>query len=316
MLEISFRYRVLFTISILHNFFAENKSNTLRIVPTDFTLEKARRLGLILKPTENEIRLLYDEEKLDSFYNALNSQDTMEFLFYIYSDSPYFINYTALPIENKGQILYFTNTQRTHSDEQKIFLHTEQEVASGYYLPVSADKKLPEGLVQVQQEGSTAQEQINIPGAPVLLPVGFVRIAFDGDLKEELLRAIALQQYPEYHYQIQFGTRYTRWQYIVVPRYHKAVESLSIASEDQDVHFSGPQEVQTSDGRRAYLFHTDALLPLREKSSLKFQLVSGHDSYGNTLTVIDHLPVASVDRIRPESRAHDSKVFSEIIVYV
>lgn len=111
-------------------------------------------------------------------------------------------------------------------------------------------------------------------------------------------------------YEIRFERRSTFWRYYVVLKYRQNISGpeLSIKSSSPAVSFTSLGKKTLSDGSAAFVFVSDAELPLQKAGINGVRLEKpGADAFK-----IENLPGASVTSITPEG----GKVFSDIYVYV
>jgi hypothetical protein len=353
MLEISFSYRTLFTVNILHNYYSENKTSDLVLVPTARSLALAKKLGLIIKTTENGAVVLFDSDKTDSLLYELDHNPSVKFSFQAYSKNPFFLNFTNLPIEQKNSVLYFSNEQGRKEEGNEYLLHNSSYVgeedfqtllngslkveAEGnekevevydvlgnlvYTSKISANgvgyidsKMLPEGKLRLLENKTEKFTFVNAGDFTVNKPIGFIDLSLSGKIKKELINGAQIKNLAHYNYKVFFESRSTLWKYLIIPKYNNAVQNSVITTNNRNISFSGPETISMSNGETAFVFLADKNLPLKERSDFNFQLKAGK-LIGSGKTLINRLPLPSVEVIKPESRNSNAKVFSEIIVYV
>ncbi|HEY8400999.1 MAG TPA: hypothetical protein VIK89_07040, partial [Cytophagaceae bacterium] len=143
-----------------------------------------------------------------------------------------------------------------------------------------------------------------------------VDIFLSGTIKNEVVEGIKEFELPLYEYKIHFGARSTFWKYLLISKYNSNLKNTIINSGGSEVKFKGPSEVKMRNGADALEFVSETPLTLKEKPDYRFQLKSVKAGAANGKTIMDKLPLASAEVIRPESRNEDSKIFSEIIVYI
>lgn len=351
MLEISFQYRTLFKLSVLHDFYAEQNTRDLMLVPTPETLKLAKRLGLVIKETNRDYQVLYEPDKLEGFIAEVEKKNIVKFTFILQCNNPYFINYTDIPANDNAGIFYFSNN-KVSKDGEDLLLHTgkfaqnsnryklkigleisgqgkerELTIKDDYNTEITKKKvgpeetvfldnrALPIGLYNVE-EGKSKEAIVLFSQVPVKKPVAVIDISLSGLIKKEFLEAAKVNSLPTYNYKVSFASRMTYWRYLLIGKYNNTLKNTAINSVDKIVTFSGPRECKLLNGQEVIEFISEKPLALKERPNYNFQLKSVKAGVANGKTILEKLPQASVEVIKPESREENSKVFSDIIVYI
>jgi hypothetical protein len=352
MININFSYKPIFKLAVNHGFYTNPVSADFELVATGESQKLTKRLGLILKEANNEYFLLCETEKLDALYAELKSDNSLKITYLLFCNNPYFLNITEVPLEIGPDFFYFSNT-KVKEKEGYTLLHQDEAVNKNNRYPyknsieVSGDgiKKLvelkdefgkvvfqktvkpeerinidnsnaPVGLYEVYVNGSLVEKIILISNVPVKRPIGVVEISLTGTIKEDLISYLEAGEVPTYDYKVFFPERSTFWKYYLIGKYNSNLKNTVIESGGSKLKFIGPEEVKLKNGKDAVMFVSETPLPIKEINDFRFQLKSVRTGLTSGKTIMDKLPLAAPDMIRPESRDENSKVFSEIIVYI
>ncbi len=296
MLNISFQYRSSFSFRILHEYYTDETLTDFLIIPSQRSAEKARRLGLIIKQVDNKLSLLFEEEKKE-LLSTLPSED-LKFSFFIYTKNLYFQNFTQLPIETPaGKILYFSN--RNDQGER------------------------PSGVVSkgefIEEQDYIDIDQVPEPFPaehPIKKPIAFVEIHLPQELKKEIENKTDFKELPQQDYFIKFSARKTYWKYAFVSQHRKLESQAEIVNGDGlSATFSRKENEILLNKQEATIFISNEPLVLKQRSEYDLKLTQ-KDKVSKATEIIPRLPVPSIEMIKPESRAADAKVYSEVIVYI
>ncbi|MFN6945484.1 MAG: hypothetical protein ACK4ND_11090 [Cytophagaceae bacterium] len=351
MLNLSFRYSPLFSLSLRHSFFSDSIYHGVKIKMTPEGQAILRKLGLTLKLEDGGISAFIDSERTEQLFYFLNNYDEkIMFNFKVYSANNYFINYTELPTESTNKILFFSNHSNKGNTQEETLLHKEPFAGSEYMYPlfnpvfeyqaesansqvsivsengewvytdsgkerhfIDLQHSLP-GKYTLMEDGKEKKTFVHTGDDEALKPIALVSLSLS-ELKESIIKSIEQENtIPTFRYKIFFRERQTFWKYFVVPKYSNSLKSSSIDTGSEEVTFSNPEEVTMANGEKAYVFTSETRIPIQEVSSYKFQLKNNSGLAAKT--ILNRLPAASFEVIKPESRNIDSKIFSEIIVYI
>lgn len=352
MIEISFYYKSLFKLVVLHNYYAEQPSNDFRLVPTADSQKMAKKLGLILKAADGENILLYEEDKIEGLLAEVEKKPLIKFTYLLYSSNPYFINFTDQPIESRSEIFYFSNNTVNRSEESNIlhksdhagkadrFTLLKELKVSGdgqeklielkddqgqviFKKNIGAEEKLiitnqlvPIGKYHFHENGKHQSTFVLFTEVPVLRPIAIVDISLSGAIKEEFINGVKENEIPFYSYKISFSARSTFWKYFLISKYNSNLKNTTIDSGESEFKFKGPEQVKMKNGQDAVMFVSNSPLPLRQIQDLRFQLKNVRMGIVNGKTIMDRLPSPSPETIKPDSRDENSKVYSEIIIHI
>lgn len=296
MLNISFHYRSVFSFRVLHEYYSDETLTDFLMVPTAYSADKARRLGFIIKQIDNTLSVLFEEEKKELI--ATLPPEELKFSFFIYTKNLYFQNFTQLPIEApEGKILYFSN--RSNNGE------------------------LPAGAISKNEQAGEPDyrdlTEINEPFPaehPIRKPVAFVEIFVPELLRKEILEREDFKSLPQLEYFIKFSARKTYWKYAFVTQYRKLENQAEILhSGGLPASFTRADNETLLNRQEAIVFISTEPLTLKQRSEYELKLTQ-KDRVSKATEIIPRLPVPSIEMIKPESRAADAKIYSEVVVYL
>jgi hypothetical protein len=296
MLNFSFSYRPLFTFSLLHEYYANEILSEISIIPTKQSLAKAQSMGFIAKQTENKFSILCEEDKLE-LVNLLPTEE-LKFSFFIYTNNLYFNNFTQLPIEKPdNKILYFSNLNDNKGTLPSGKMHIHENVSEENYIDLSlVSHPFPEEH-------------------PIKKPIAFVEISIPELLKKEITDFTPFNELTTHDYFIKFSARKTYWKYAFVSRSRKLEKAEVVPGEGLPASFSQKSNEVLLNNQEAFIFISDEPLVLKQFSEYNLKLTQKNKASKDT-EILPRLPVPSIEMIKPESRAIDTKVFSEIVVYI
>ncbi len=119
---ISIKYEILFELRLLHEYFTDGKPVEIHIRPSDSTRRRLQDYGLLFRESANGFVVLYEKDTHTAGEPPLKPITAEElFLFEIYCEDPWFVNYTDLPLGHKlPDTLYFNNLTENISSGLKL----------------------------------------------------------------------------------------------------------------------------------------------------------------------------------------------------
>jgi hypothetical protein len=106
---ISIDYNYLFTVELLHKYFASGLCNDFTIIPSSATQASLANNRILVKQYGNKLYAGMQVDELSGVPLIVPAKD-VELTFYLQLNNPLFINYTNLPTSYAaGRIYYFTN---------------------------------------------------------------------------------------------------------------------------------------------------------------------------------------------------------------
>lgn len=351
MFELSFQYQTLFTINTRHHYYKEARGTVFQFKPTPSTEALLKKMNLVTRTEQGSLSVLYDLKSLERIEKYLTENPATRLQFYLTVTEPYFINITEIPAEGVGKIIYLRNKdtqaplsqdkivskkdiypvytssfvyQNQQRSETQITLKNAQgEVIWENKMAAGQKTSLPlkengTGLYFFYENDKEIEKFIYLVSESVILPLALVEIDFQGELAKQLLAQIRNQEiFSPWQFEIQFQARMTYWKYFIVPKYENGLEDLSIEAGKTKVTFKGPSKALTPNGQNAYLFESAEALHIQQAGQYEFQLVQNRDNKGKkNQRIIQRLPLAGLSTIHPESREENTKIYSEIYVYL
>lgn len=352
MIELQLDYGTFLTLKVSHNYFANNSTTDFKLVSTKSTDEIFRKVGFMCKSNDEGLFLLYDKARTESFVWYLENFDLPKFSFWLHASNTYFHNFTNLPAEDRTTIFYFDN-QKVETSENAT-LHENDFVSSANafkikpaYFEMSFAKNakialmdenknifiqetiegqifnfdmrgFQEGKYTITENGKDKETFVYLQNMMPPRPVGLIELKMSEKGRKEILGQIKEEEpLTTRNYKVCFETRSTYWRYLIVPKYQNSLQNLVIDTGETKVPFKGPKTQKLPNGVEAYCFESEKPLALQEITNYNFQLVKNKDSKGKSIhQILRRLPVPSFEMIKPESRNPDSKIYSEIIIYI
>ena len=281
-------YRTLLTVAVEHGYSASGVCSGLNFQPSTETSRLLSNLGILLRPTEGGIQLVYDLGRVDAL-QMLTGPAAVSFDFRVYASDPDFKNYSEPFGGDAEGILYFFN--RAASSIESQLLSAAEMVTDQDFVPAGAGEL--EDLLTPRDR---------------LLPPDFVLRLFTGERGEHLARW--LEAAPA-NYRIRFASRRRYWKYYLLGK-GLGGNNLNIVDSDRKIEFEATGEEILADRRVAYTFRSKQRIPLNEDYAYRFQL----KQQGNNgeATLIPRLPHASVKQVGTEMIARQPVIVSEIYV--
>ncbi|NMM48478.1 hypothetical protein [Marinigracilibium pacificum] len=343
MIKLQFKFNKLVTVTLNHSYFDNGKARYMSVEPTGYTSSMLNSLGLLERFSENELVILFDKEKEDLLAKKLTDLKQVEFSFLVYCNDYSLVNYTQLPLDLFEGILCLENSKSKNlhssdyvsanefsriihpgmvlSDDFKSLqvLDNHQNVilnVSSEEQPVSYMTDVRTGIYHIKKDKAAAEKIVCLNERSRKRPIGLININLDAQTCNQIIKAIEKGDDPEkLEYQINFKSRETYWKYLIISKYVKGIEESRIETNDKKIEFSKGKETQLVTGQKAIGFESSKPIAMHEFTSHQFQLVGKSAGMGNKV-ILKRMPAPPTDMIQPESRAADSKVYSEILIYV
>ncbi len=288
MISIPFDYQKMFTISVLHDYYREEKNTDFILTPSKESTVVASSMSLIIKQINNNIIILYEKAKL-SFSHSSPFKD-LKLSFYIYSTNNFFTNFTQLPIEAPiDKILYFSNRKNKNSNIHSNIIHKEEYVTERDYVDLSCIS------TSIFKKNSTKK-------ALAVVDI-FISELIENDFKTQ-------------DYLIKFAARKTYWKYAFIEANRLlGKEAELVSADDSTIKFSRRDNEILRNKREACIFISEDTLALKQFNTLRLKLIS-KNNIGKMSDIIPVLPLPLIDMVLPESRKLETPVFSEVVVYL
>src|SRR5688572_10279297 len=113
-------YRILFAIDLLHVYFADAKSQGLRIVPTEDCVRLLHSHRLTFRQVGNRAYILgwLDENSIP----VVTFDASVVFRFYVMVEDPTFFQYTALPFDPSDSARFYFSNLAANSANSRNYL--------------------------------------------------------------------------------------------------------------------------------------------------------------------------------------------------
>ncbi|MFA0964160.1 hypothetical protein AB9P05_20290 [Roseivirga sp. BDSF3-8] len=353
MIDLLFKYQSLLRISLHHKYYTKGVSDQFKLVPVPTTSRMVEKTGLLIRNDNSGINILADLDRPEKMLFYLNEDRPLRFCFWLFTTNPYFTNFTNLPVEIGDKVLYFTNKEKKYDADKPTSLHNGEYVSEKDLVAVSSDPvstfgfersdsfdvKSNDGHItyegleganvaltlssseasegQYRIHGTAGEENFIYPGTNLTLkPLGLIEISIDGEMKEEVIKAISEEgTIPSHSFTVTFERRATYWKYLIVPRYSNGIKNTIIYSEEKEAVFEGPEEIVLHNGTTAWAFSSKEPIVLQDMPHCHFQLKRA-GANGSGKVIVSRLPAPGIEMIKPETRKSDAKIYSEIIVFI
>ena len=149
-------YRSLFTIDLLHEYFADSKCRGLEIIPAPDCAAICKKMDMQVRSYENKLQVFIREnEEGEPFGNAGTIKfyhkyyDTTVFRFYIRLIDPEFLNYTNIEYNTGNrQVFYFSNLAANELNGSLYLSSPVKEYETGItYVPGNLVKDPADGYI-------------------------------------------------------------------------------------------------------------------------------------------------------------------------
>ncbi|QCK14525.1 hypothetical protein [Mangrovivirga cuniculi] len=343
MIKLQFKFNKLITLSLNHDYFDSGKAKFMKIEPTFQTALKLEKHGLLERNRDNELVILFDKEKEDLLADKLGKSEGLELNFWVYCSDTSLVNYTSLPLDLHEGILCFEKSKGSelHQDDhvsKKEFVKALQpgEIVSDDYReieildndqnvifsatpkehPVCYMPAIGTGVYYIRKDKKQTEKIVCLSERVKSKPLGLINITLNKNDCKKIVSDISKGDDPQSHeYSINFKARKTYWKYLIVSKYVNGIEEARVETNDKEIKFSKPQSTDLITGQKAISFESAIPIAMHEFTHHHFQLVRKSTGIGNKV-ILKHMPAPPPDRIIPESRSADSKVYSEILIYV
>ncbi|NJO25226.1 MAG: hypothetical protein HC867_04755 [Bacteroidia bacterium] len=155
----STEYKILFIISIRHEYYANRACNDFLIRPTADCMELFATYRLLFRQAGNKAIVLAPVEKMTPVQEPDNG---VNFRFYLYCENPYFINFTNFDQQDYKSQKFYASNQHNNFSGQVAYLtrtlseYTDQADYKQGSLAVNAQKEVLECL-QVNPSGPNSK---------------------------------------------------------------------------------------------------------------------------------------------------------------
>ncbi|UVW27244.1 hypothetical protein [Massilia sp. H6] len=254
-------YELIFRISFGHAFFADGVLRALRIVPVPACHDMLRRAGLLLRAQQDGIAAYGDEQAVNRLrLHIAESGAPLRMAFQVFFTDPHFFEYTAPPWP-RGKLLFLDTADAVADDAGRQLLHATPCV------PASAFKD------RDHADFEHILGKSSVAWAPVPAMVLQVAVSFG------LLDAAESNQ-RQFHVHFDAASTHSKERLQGVAEVQSGIVDLA-----GEVEFDHHADVNIADDRRAHVFLSRRVVPMREVSPARFRLrtvLPASEAGGNT----------------------------------
>lgn len=356
MINVNFQYSPLFTLEVLHDYYQNGGENIFQLDIEPASEAMLNTLGILVRKGRKGWDLLYDVDRAEVFQYLLESEDDISLKFWVYCKEMHLVNFTELSNKLVHEVLFLSNKDlkvQKKTGEEK--LHKGEFVSDDDFYPLYASSftwdKVNSKAKNVRVINDSKEEVFNAPfgandkcavdlnyrGGHFQLfedkklvqefvvadigmrakPLAVIELQLSGILKDFIIKSLDQPApIPTQKYKTTFQNRSTYWRYFIVSRYEKP-KFLKIQNGSTKVTFKEVETAELPNGETALVMESSAPLSLKEFSPYKFQLKGYQSQQGVGKTLLDIMPVPSVDIIKPRKEEKGvTKVYSEVFIYI
>jgi hypothetical protein len=258
-------YRHLFSLELSHQYFSDGGWSDVNFTPTEATRRFFRSCGAVLKQHGSSVSILYDAGRrvaLDMLAEETGGDLRIGLKASVRDRS--FRNFTTLGPGVAEALLCFGNDPSVAQDSGAIRISREETASAADFLPTR----------DLFAEGLLAPGEMRVP--PDML--------IDLRLSKGMLDS---SEPPRFR--IAFATRNLYWNYILLGGINR--DNLFIVDLVEKVEFEQQDVAYSVANRQGRVFRSRTLLPIQEKSALRFQLRERGNGSGRI--IFKRLPVAA-----------------------
>ncbi len=285
-------YLPLFSVEVEHTFFSKGWCAGLNFVPTPNSLIFTEKTGLLIRHTQNGVRVFFDQNSSEALrHYATGPDEPLRLAFKVFAREMFFRAYTELSIPEEDAILYFDNQGREIDATHRFRLHDAEFVSAKDFEKLNSSRIT--GILSRKDR--------------LLKPEFIISIGL-GETEIQILDAASKTAYHKYY--LKFQARETFWKYYLLGSMTK--KKSYIADLNHETEFEDTGRAQLPDNRLALTFRSKQRIPLREKSEYRFQLKEKDPNGGKV--IIRRLPVASAGQFYKEIVDGKEAIVSEIFI--
>ncbi len=310
-----------------HQNYANRSTKGFRLVPTNHTRSLFQKEELWLRQTEATIEIYSKKIKP---YNT----DALTFIFWIQVTDPQFYNYIQLPktLINHDHMLCFVNEKEEESfiPKKELIKNIQRKLQ----IVVFDETVVKDELIKVfDSNGHMVYEEVVITGTKsTVLDLtseedglytwtfnGFSDTFFLTDKNLDHIIGVCMFQLKSeqvHQIHIQFETKKTYWEYLIISKKEITEETYSIIDNDDTYTFTCQGKV-TIMGVDTMSYLSDQKIPYKEHPETRFKLVLNAKNNTPYLSLEDRiLPNASPENIKIHSTSEVPEFKTQTIVYI
>ncbi len=278
-------YRPLFSLELLHQYFANGAWSDLEFTPTESTRRIFRSCSAVLRQNGNSLSLLYDAGRhvaLGMLAEETGGELRIGLKASVRDRS--FRNYTELGARLAEALPCFGNASSGLAESDVTRLSREAVASAADFRPTR----------------DLLADSLLTPGELRMPPDMLIDLRFSRDV---------LNSGEAPRFQIGFATRTLYWNYILLGGINR--DKLFIVDLDEKVEFEQLEEAYSVANRQGRVFRSRTWLPIQEQSPFRFQLRERGNGSGRI--VVKRLPVAA-DNFGRQTIAGTEELVSNLFV--
>lgn len=346
-IQISSRYEQCCSVAFEHPYYESGRCTDLQVVPQGRTKVLLRQLGLLFRPIEGGMLLLYEDTSPKGPPIA-RIKEAQCLSFDIHLENPLFYQFTALSSPTEGKAFHFSNWAADRPGGAKLPLSRAVPVAAADAYAFQP----PRFYYQLQKTYSGTYRILNERGEEVLTetvegvgglnidlrdePSGLYQLLLDKQPPflfyrhpnpDKLFGCIDIHLEPGVNhlysllvdkalqhkiYTLPFERRVLPCRYHFLNKNEEIPHTKhSITDADGQVKFTTAKEVTLSNGLSAVQIESKTAIPLAERPSQRFRLKTRQGR--NKAVVEQELPRPSAKLVRPANAISDELCVEQII---
>ena len=115
----SVSYKILFTVTLRHDYYANRACNDFTVIPSPDCFETLKQHRLVFRQAGNKIIVLTPEKDLIPDFELANG---LNFRFYLFCDNPYFTNFTNWDQQEHQTLKFYASNQSNNFSEGTAYL--------------------------------------------------------------------------------------------------------------------------------------------------------------------------------------------------
>jgi len=282
-------YQLLFSVTVEHEYFADYACKSLEFIPTQATAALISNMGALLRVSGNKLSIYFEIDKLNIL--RMYAEDSLIFLFKVFSKDPYFPLYTTPVIQQGDSILYFHNQKAFKDAAGRDMLHNNQLVSDDAF--ISLETCLKDNILE--------------PRDYYVKPCFIVEIQTSKDVQ------FLYQDKQDTFFRkffISFAAAHSYWKYYLLGDLSQ--RRLYIADLDDRIQFVETGKSILPGEHKAMILQSTTPIQMQEVSIQRLQLRESGDMGDKVL--VKRLPNASLGYMNSETVSGKRNNISEIYI--